>query len=728
MTLQELITHFNVSKKLNNTSYQCVCPVHKDGKASLTISEEKGKLLLHCHAGCETKDILQTVGLSYSDLGDYKPPQWKERLEYAKGKHIEAVYDYFSENGRYLYSKIRFEGKEILYATIDKKNDTYKYGRPGKQTVLYNLPALIKAVKDGYPVYIVEGEKDADTLKKMGYAVTTPGGVKDWKKEYASYFIGAKVVILPDNDVPGLELKDQIMRDLKHYAHSIRWVITSRVEKGDVTDYLVKENHPKEDLDSLIAEAENIGAPWLYTDGDGAKARIKINSDILADSISKTMNYLIVRRPEDEKDDFYIYSNGVYSRSNKNTVKSFIRKYVPIGLASDTMINNVYNLMACKENNICSYRDLDTNEQYINLQNGLYNIRTRQLEPHNPKIYSTTQLNCEYSPDNNNRTVFTKYMNDLCSDQEGIVDEEKKAVLQEFIGLILSNVKVSRTKLCLVLYSLLGNSGKTQLLNLVGELLGTERTINVPLQQMNEESKFSLGSIVGKRLISVGDQTGSDINDSSIFKQLTGGDPVKVEPKNKQPFSYNYNGAIAISCNNLPNFKDDKGGHIFERLCIVPCTNTIPQEKRDGDLLDKMLLERDAIFNWFLEGLHRLIENGYKLTKSEACNETIHDYRNRVDTIFRYLDEFYIITGNRMDMVSKSTFDEGYIKWCSEMEYTAVSKRNIGDRMEKNGCPTDKGNIGAKRGIAVYRNLKIKDTDFTAVTQEDFEQGRIPYS
>jgi 5S rRNA maturation endonuclease (ribonuclease M5) len=69
-------------------------------------------------------------------------------------------------------------------------------------------------------------------LKKLGYTTTTPGGVKDWKKEYASYVIGAKVVILPDNDEPGLELKDRIMRDLKHYAHSIRWTITSRIEKA----------------------------------------------------------------------------------------------------------------------------------------------------------------------------------------------------------------------------------------------------------------------------------------------------------------------------------------------------------------------------------------------------------------------------------------------------------------------------------------------------------------
>jgi putative DNA primase/helicase len=129
LTLQELLTYFKVSRKLNNSSYQCVCPVHNDGKASLTISEDKGKLLLHCHAGCETKDILDEVGLTFNDIGDYKSPQWKERMEFAQNKQIEDVYDYCSETGKYLYSKVRFEGKDIIYAMIDKKNDSFKYGR-----------------------------------------------------------------------------------------------------------------------------------------------------------------------------------------------------------------------------------------------------------------------------------------------------------------------------------------------------------------------------------------------------------------------------------------------------------------------------------------------------------------------------------------------------------------------------------------------------------------------
>lgn len=349
ITLQELLTHFEVSRKMSDSSYQCKCPAHQDSKASLTISEDKGKILLHCHAGCDTRDILEAVGLSFQDIGNHHPPKWREKLEFDQGKKIEAVYDYQAADGTYLYSKVRFEGKELRYVTVDRKNDTYKYHKKTDGSTLYNLPALIRAVREGYPVYMVEGEKDAETLKKLGYTATTAGGTNDWKREYALYFTGAKVVILPDNDGPGLKLKDQVLRDLKHYAYSIRWTTTSQVEKGDVTDYITKEGHSKEDLEELVNEAGNIGAPWIFLDGEGPKAKVKINGDILANSISRGLPYLIVRRPEEDKDDFYLYESGVYNKCNRNKVKSIIRRYIPVGMASDNMINNVYNLLLCME-------------------------------------------------------------------------------------------------------------------------------------------------------------------------------------------------------------------------------------------------------------------------------------------------------------------------------------------------------------------------------------------
>ena len=721
MNVHELSRLFKGVKRNGSDSYKCICPIHNDKKASLVITEKNNVLLLHCHAGCKTEDILNSVGLTFKDISGKKERteyNWKQRLEYKVGKKIEDVYDYCDINKRYLYSKVRFEDKYIRYVRIDRVNDRYQFGKGECIETLYNIYNLVKTVRNGFPVFIVEGEKDVNTLTSLGLTATTAGSASDWKKEYAQFFTGAKVIILPDNDEPGLGLKNKIIKDLKHYAHSVQWCITSNMKKGDVTDFIKKEGKKLDDLKKIINNSDIVYAPWV----DTSSKKIKINPGILADSISRGLPYKIVRRPDEEKDDFYFYENGVYSKCNRNKVKSIIMRYIPNEYINDNIINNVCNLLMCQENNLCTYRDLDKNEMYINLQNGLYNIKEKKLERHTPEILSTIQIKCDYNPDLRYKPVFERYINEFCKDVNGNIDEGKKQIIQEYGGIVLSNVNVYRTKVALVLYSILGNTGKSQLINLITELLGDDKTANIPIQNMNEASKFALGEIVGKRMISVGDQTSNEIKDSAVFKQLTGGDDVKVEKKSKQPYSYRYPGGIIIACNNLPTFTDDKGGHLFQRLCIIPCENVISEKDRDPMILDKMLKEKSAIFNWFLEGLHRLIDNNYKLTKSQSSILASTEYRSKMDTVYRFLCERYIITEDKADMVSKPDFENEYIKWCQMNGFTNVNKQNIKDRMEGNGCKSAKANFNGLRGVMVYRCLKEKPSDFVNIENDDEDQ------
>lgn len=114
MNLQEVSTYFNGVTRFKDNSFQCKCPVHHDHTASMTVSKGKKGILIHCHAGCETKSILEAVGLRESDLfydsNVTKVKQdWKDRLEHSKKKKIVEIYDYVDEGGKYLYSKIRLK-------------------------------------------------------------------------------------------------------------------------------------------------------------------------------------------------------------------------------------------------------------------------------------------------------------------------------------------------------------------------------------------------------------------------------------------------------------------------------------------------------------------------------------------------------------------------------------------------------------------------------------------
>ena len=722
MEYNEFLKHFdlNGATPRNNTiNVRCPCRSHNDKKASLSISQGRNnRIILKCHAGCNYKDILSEVGLTEADLfNDGRTKQektWRDKIFDCIKIPIEAVYDYKDANGKYLYSKIRFVGKVIKYAVIDKKNHSFTMEKPAGVYSLYNLPAAIKAIKKGYPVYITEGEKDVDTLKNLGFTAVTAGSVSDWRSEFAHYFTGARVVILPDNDAPGLELKDKILKSLRAFAHSIKVVITSQAEHGDVTDYLEAEGHSKEDLKKLMDEVSAVAAPWIQiTERKDGSQKQSVNPGLLKACISENLSYKTV------DGGYYWYCNGYYKHIDKNAVKAKISAYIPDTLTNDNLLNNVYNLMLADSDHMANEKDFNTNEKYINFKNGLYNIDTKALEPHNADILYTRQVNTEYIKGSTitEYHTFTKFIRDLCKSADGGIDWQAYKALQEIIGLAISNIYGHKTKKAVFLYSPVGNTGKSQFLGLLGYLIGQENITSIPLQNMNEDKgRFAFANAGLVRLIMNGDQSKADIKDSSIFKSVTGGDAIKVEAKGKDIKALVFKGLVIIACNDLPYIADDKGEHIYRRMYIVPCTHTIEEKERDPNILDKMLQELPAIVNWAIEGLHRLKDNNYNFTDIAAGNHYIEDYRNNSDTVFGFLsDESYTITKDPNDKISKQYLLEKYYRYCQREERQSVSKRQFGERLEKI--------TGFKETVAKYQDGK----SYRAIRGiKEFNDGFIP--
>ena len=97
----------------------------------------------------------------------------------------------------------------------------------------------------------------------------------------------------------------------------------------------------------------------------------------------------------------------------------------------------------------------------------------------------------------------------------------------------------------------------------------------------------------------------------------------------------------------------------------------------------------------------------------------IYEYRSKIDTIFRFIDECYEKTDNRQDRVRKSEFEAKYQKWCVENDYNALNKRNIKERVEKNGIDCVK-----VHGIFFYVGLKEKE--FFEIDKNECEEEQIP--
>ena len=250
MTFEQILERLPDRKSTSN-GWQAKCPAHDDRKASLCIHQEPdGKVLMMCQAGCETKDILAALGLTWNDLFPEKsqsapsqPGQRKKRnRSFAGDRRVVATYDYVNEDGELLYQVQRTDTKEFIQRrrVIRDNVAKWEYNIKGVTRVLYRLPQIRSAITEGMPIYLVEGEKDVHTLESWGLTATTNSGgaMSKWLDSFSRTLAGADVIILPDNDVPGKKHAEDVGRSLKATAGRVRVICLPDIkEHGDVTDW-----------------------------------------------------------------------------------------------------------------------------------------------------------------------------------------------------------------------------------------------------------------------------------------------------------------------------------------------------------------------------------------------------------------------------------------------------------------------------------------------------------
>ena len=293
------------------------CPAHDDRRASLSLKQTAdGTLLVRCHAGCETKAVVEAAGLRLRDL--FAPQNQQRRTPPAAGSrspsesgrsrasHGKApsrrgriasrgpnqshgptaptkpkpgfssvgasgrspefvdVYQYRNEQGDVVYEVCRTADKRFLQRRVTPSG--CEWGLGDVQPVLYRLPELLAANPDDW-VFVVEGEKDVESLRAIGLTATTaPGGAGKWRDEYAVSLTRRRVVILPDNDEPGRRHGEAVASSLSRRAADVRSIELPRLPpKGDVSDWLAAGG-TRDDLLQLVSASEplvDVACDWL---------------------------------------------------------------------------------------------------------------------------------------------------------------------------------------------------------------------------------------------------------------------------------------------------------------------------------------------------------------------------------------------------------------------------------------------------------------------------------
>ena len=229
-----------------NGNWLASCPVAGHGRGngdknpSLSIKEDNGKLLFHCHGGCDQGSVFDAVR-ERNLLPSIQRQEYS--LQLIKGElmtmpQLEQEWEYKDEQGETLFVKRRFKtntekGKTYSLHKVDAAGNR-KGSMTGARIVPYRLPELINAREAGRAIYLVEGEKAADALVSIGaIATTSHAGAGHWPSDITQYFAGAVVIVVPDCDQPGWKYARRVVEALLPVAKAVRVLDFNLPELGD---------------------------------------------------------------------------------------------------------------------------------------------------------------------------------------------------------------------------------------------------------------------------------------------------------------------------------------------------------------------------------------------------------------------------------------------------------------------------------------------------------------
>jgi len=630
--------------------YQAQCPAHDDKNASLSITEKNGKVLFHCHAGCDYRKVMDSLGISKPD----KPT-------------ISKIYDYRNADGSLNFQVCRFMPK-----TFRQRKSENEWTMKDVQKTLYKLPELTEANKSKL-VFICEGEKDVDTLFEKGFLATcNAGGAisspydKKWLSAYTETLSGCNICIIEDKDEPGRKHAASVAEIMQGKASTIRIIECpdANCQKvKDATDYFnaggtveelkeivrkaaiwkgePKQNEPLQVQDTSgsdpVSMAKN-GEPYPMTDAGNAERFAYYNQgNICFDSRANSWRIFNGKYWRIESE---VYRLGIETArrikkeaevvQDRNLSQQLFTHAIRTESKPklDAMLAISESMMAVDPGKF------DADIFLFNCQNGTINLKTGQLKPHDKNDYITKISPVEYEPETDT-ALFMSFLCDLTGGDSAVVES-----LQKLVGYTLSG-DVSEESVQIAIGR--ENTGKTTLLEAMKTAWGTyAATINFEtLVRKKGDSGISndIARLAGARLVS-GDEVDEGKNlAEGLLKAVSGGNTLVARFLHKEFFEFQPQFKLWLAANHAPKVSAEDGA-IWRRLIRLPFDHIVPKEKRDKSLKLKLKnpdIGGRQILKFAVDGCLLWQKEGLKL--ADAIVTATEKYREECDTLKDYFEE-----------------------------------------------------------------------------------------
>lgn len=286
------------------------------------------------------------------------------------------------------------------------------------------------------------------------------------------------------------------------------------------------------------------------------------------------------------------------------------------------------------------------------------NISQRE---HNENDYFYYVLPYEYDPTATAK-LFTKFLDD-------ILPKDIQLVVQEFYGTCFMRYLKHEKVLCNIGA---GANGKSVMATTSRYVLGVENVTSYSINSLCDEKSTTRYNINHKLLNFSTDFSGKIWN-NGIFKQLASGEPVEARRLYHDSTIITDYARLAFNSNTMPDSNDTSAGFL-RRLLIVEFNKTIPVDKRDPNLADKLCKEAPGILNWMIEGLVRFIKNGYKFSASTTLNTSMQAFQDSSNNVKAFMDSMSYKPGNTMVVKLKDLYTQ-YRNYCGVNNIKAIESQ-----------------------------------------------------
>ena len=361
--------------------------------------------------------------------------------------------------------------------------------------------------------------------------------------------------------------------------------------------------------------------------------------DNVAQELQRANRFVTIRNTEE----ILLYNGKIYDNLQAETIiKEKTENLIPNCTTHDR--REVINKIKAQ-----TYSDLekfDTDPNLITVENGILNLETLELEPHNPNHLSRVLLPVEYNKpkfenieDNLKDTLFWKYLKNSFTVNGKFQQKEFETVLEVIASPIIKRHVDEKAFMFLGG----GENGKSVCLSYIQSLIGKDNVSNIALQDISED-KFLRANLVGKSANIFPDLEQNELRHTGKVKAITSNEGIEVQKKHQQGFTLYPFCKLLFSCNRFPKVFDQSQG-FFRRWIIVKWERDFENDPERIEYLKEKLEEnqgeKNLVFSSLVVIANRLNKYG-KFTYSKNWREIQKEWNENADPIDDFATNYIV--------------------------------------------------------------------------------------